>query len=222
MRCILVLSSLLVCALELPAQNQPGAEKKLVSFEEAARTNPIPDGGSLFIGSSTIEIWGKRFAPKGAEPIIFRGVGGTTYEFLLRNADRLLSFCKPKRIIIYSGDNDIGEGAGGEKSGETVASRARELVAKIETQHPDAKIYILAVKPSIKRAAAETAQACANAGIKKISEEKPSKVFFVDTRPILLGDDGKPNPLYFAPDGLHLNEQGYARWNELIAPILAD
>lgn len=206
----------------LPAQNMPGAERKLVAFEEAARTNAIPDGCTLFIGSSSIEIWGKRFAPKASTPIVFRGIGGTTYEFLLRNADRLLSSCHPKRVIIYSGDTDIGTGAGGEKVADAVALRAREMAAEVEAVHPDAKIYFLAIKPSIKRASAALAQARANEAIKRLADEKPGKVFFLDTRPSLTAPDGSPDPSCFAADGLHLNEQGYARWNELIAPVLAE
>ncbi|GEM_PF-2737506 len=219
----IAVAALLAAGLtNVPAQNQPGAEKKLVAFEEAAKAHPIADGGTLFIGSSSIEIWGKRFAPKISEPVIFRGVGGSNYRFLVANAERLLSACKPQRIVVYSGDNDIGEGKGGDKSADTVVALARELVEKIQVLHPEAKIYILGVKPSIKRAAAEPVQARANEGLKMIAEEKAGKVVYVDTRPSLLGADGQPDADLFAPDGLHLNEKGYAKWNELITPILAE
>jgi hypothetical protein len=219
-RCILPL--LLLAAASLPAQqNPPRLEAKLLAFEEAAKTNPIPAGGTLFLGSSSMEIWGKRFAPLSEQPLIFRGVGGTTYDFLLRNADRLLADCAPARVLVYSGDNDIGDGKGGEKAAETVTARARELVAKIHATHPNAVVYILGVKPSIKRADAAPVQALANAGLRNIAAEMPGKVVFVDTGTCLLGEDGKPDPANFAPDGLHLNAQGYAKWNALIAPLLA-
>lgn len=206
----------------LVAQNPPVLEKRLVAFEQAAQANPIPEGGTLFIGSSSVERWEKKVASLGSEPMIFRGVGGTTYAFLVKNAERLLAACKPKRVIIYSGDNDIGEGAGGDKAADTVVMRVRELVEKIEKTQPQAKIYIFGIKPSIMRAGAEPVQARANEGIRKIAEEKNGKVFYVDTKSCLLGADGKPDPEFFAPDGLHLNEKGYAKWNELLASILAE
>ena len=37
---------------------------------------------------------------------------------------------------------------------------------------------------------------------------------------LLRAGDGGPRPELLAKDGLHMNEEGYKIWNELVGPIL--
>ena len=35
-------------------------------------------------------------------------------------------------------------------------------------------------------------------------------------------NDGKANPNLFVEDGLHMNENGYLIWEELVKPVLSE
>src|SRR5436305_95469 len=52
---------------------------------------------------------------------------------------------------------------------------------------------------------------------KQDREQPPAKEGIV-----LLGSDGKPRPELFLKDQLHLNAEGYALWNKVVMPYLAE
>jgi len=219
-----ILSALLVASPLLRAQTtnrpaQSGPAQKLAVFQQRALENPIPEGGILLIGSSTVEIWGKRHAFESSEPLIWHGIGGTTIPFLIQNLDALLLSYKPAKLVIYSGDNDIQNDKGGEKLADKVSDDMIRLASMIRERLPDTHIYILSIKPSIQRASARALQNRANAGIRAMAESQ-EKVEFVEVGSSLLDDSGNPVPGCFAPDGLHLSAEGYARWNRIISATL--
>jgi lysophospholipase L1-like esterase len=46
-------------------------------------------------------------------------------------------------------------------------------------------------------------------------------VTWVESTKYLVGADGKPNDALFrSTDHLHLNEDGYAKWNAIVSPVL--
>ena len=51
---------------------------------------------------------------------------------------------------------------------------------------------------------------------------KDDRLTFVDIGKPLLGPDGMPRPELFRADGLHLNEDGYHAWNEVLRPLLGE
>jgi hypothetical protein len=196
-----------------------GTEVKLKALEEREAANPLPEGGILMLGSSTVEIWGKRHAFTAKEPIIWHGIGGTSFEYLLNNFDRLILNYKPVRVIVYSGDNDLGGGQGGERMADRVADNVRKLVAKLRERLPDAQIAVISIKHSIKRAAAEPLQRRVNDAIRALAEED-DHVDYLNLAPLLLGADGQPDPAHFAPDGLHIAKPGYEKWNKAVEDYL--
>jgi lysophospholipase L1-like esterase len=77
----------------------------------------------------------------------------------------------------------------------------------------------VAIKPSIKRWEIREKGQAANAAIEAEIEKGKGDVY-VDVWEPMLGDDGKPRPELYLPDGLHLTPAGYAVWNKLIEPHL--
>lgn len=51
---------------------------------------------------------------------------------------------------------------------------------------------------------------------------KRNDIVFINTFPLMLGEDGQPKGDIFEADKLHLNAKGYAIWREAIGPHLRE
>ncbi|MGY8922526.1 MAG: hypothetical protein ACKVJR_02235, partial [Flavobacteriales bacterium] len=51
--------------------------------------------------------------------------------------------------------------------------------------------------------------------------DKTKNLYFIDTIPEFLDENGQPKPQWFAGDQLHLNEKGYQVWNTIIKREIA-
>ena len=107
----------------------------------------------------------------------------------------------------------------GKKTPEQVFGAYKELVIKIRQALPETKVAFISIKPSIARWKLIDQMREANRQIRELLA-KDANAVYVDVEPEMLGNDGKPRPEIFKSDGLHMNEQGYAIWNRLIAPHL--
>lgn len=185
-------------------------EKTIAKFEAGDKERTPEKGGILFVGSSTIVRWDleKSFSGKQA---LNRGFGGSTVVDVLHYFDRVVTAYAPKTIVFYSGDNDIASG----KAPEEVIGDYGELVKRIHSALPEARVILLGIKPSIARWNLWEKMQVVNAALSKLAEED-GQVEYVDTAPSLLGADGKPRAELFQEDGLHLSEAGYAAWQPLV------
>ena len=189
-------------------------EEAIRAFEESDRANPPPEGGIVFLGSSSFRRWDleKSFPGKG---LINRGFGGSQMADALRYLDRIVLPLKPRILLLYEGDNDLASG----KTPETVEREFREMVARVHAALPATKIVFVGIKPSFRRWNLIESIREANARVRTITESNDSLVY-IDVDAPLLGDDGEPRRDLFVDDGLHLSAAGYAVWTELVGPHL--
>lgn len=189
-------------------------EQAIRAFEESDRANPPPEGGIVFLGSSSFRRWDleKSFPGKG---LINRGFGGSQMADALRYLDRIVLPLKPRILLLYEGDNDLASG----KTPETVEREFRELVARVHAALPSTKIVFVGIKPSIRRWNLIEAVREANARVRTVTESNDLLVY-IDVDAPLLGDEGEPRRDLFVDDGLHLSAAGYAIWTELVGPHL--
>ncbi|MGZ3813380.1 MAG: GDSL-type esterase/lipase family protein [Mucilaginibacter sp.] len=177
---------------------------------------PKPDG-ILFIGSSSIRKWTdleQRFADK---PIVRRGVGGCELSQLVAYYTPYILFpYHPRKIFIYAGENDIAAG----KSADSVFANLKALNDMIAQKLPDAKVYYLSIKYSPSRIKFEPEFIKANNEIKDYLKGKPNRLY-IDMNKILYkkGTAGLDSVLFEA-DYLHLNSNGYDRWQKVLAPYV--
>lgn len=189
-------------------------EATMTAFEKGDRENPPPEGGIVFVGSSSIRLWDlKKSFPN--LPVINRGFGGSEVSDSVHYVDRIVIKYKPRTIVFYAGDNDIAHG----ESPEQVASDVREFVAKVREKLPETTILFLSIKPSGARANFRDKQETANAMIRQLVAED-QRFKFIDVGSVLLDKNGVPRPELFLDDRLHLNAKGYDLWNEILAPSL--
>ncbi len=189
-------------------------EKDIRAFEERDKKDLPPQGGIVFVGSSSIRLWNlKKSFPE--LPAVNRGFGGSQLADSVTFADRIVIPHKPRMVVLYAGDNDIASG----KKPDHVAADFSAFVKKIHDALPEAKITYIAIKPSIQRLALVEKMKSANEKIQETCK-RDKRLLYVDIFTPMLGEDGKPRPELFQKDGLHLNAEGYKLWDSILAPHL--
>ena len=189
-------------------------EAAIRAFEESDRKQPPEEGGIVFLGSSSFRRWDlERYFP--GKVLINRGFGGSQMADALRYLDRIVLPLKPRTLLLYEGDNDLASG----KTPGTLEREFRKMVARVHATLPETKIVFVGVKPSLRRWHLIGKVREANARVRAITEQS-GLLEFIDVDSPLLGADGEPRRDLFVDDGLHLNDDGYAIWAELVAPHL--
>ncbi len=220
--CLAIVSALFIGNIsaqeKLPGvyPNPDRFEMQIAEFEESDKTSPPPTGAVLCYGSSSIRYWHKDLAEDLAPlTVIPRGFGGSNMNDALHFADRAVLPYKPRAILLYEGDNDIGAGV----SPEEVIDTFRKFVTKVHSTLPDTRIYIIAIKPSILRWRLWPQ-------IQKTNElfaaecNKNDKLTYIDIATPMLTPEGLPRPELLCMDRLHMNRQGYELWRDIVQQIL--
>ena len=191
-------------------------EKDIQAFEAEDAKQPPPAGAIVCVGSSSMRFWRDTIKEDLAPlTVIPRGFGGSMMNDALYYADRIVFAYKPRAIVIYEGDNDIGSGI----APETVAETFHAFVAKTHEKLPDARIYVICIKPSIKRWSMWSKMKQAN---DLIAAEctKDKLLTYIDVATPMIGADGKPLPDIFREDKLHMTRKGYEIWRDTVRPVL--
>jgi len=196
-----------------PADHDPARfESEIAAFEKWDRHNAVPRDAVLFVGSSSIRLWETADSFPGL-PVINRGFGGSHISDVNHFANCIVVKYKPRVIVFYAGDNDIADG----KSPQQVANDFGAFVELVHKRLPDTKIIYVPIKPSPARWKLWPQMQKANALVKQLSDDD---LIYVDTANPMLGPDGQPRPELYRSDGLHLSDNGYELWNEILRPQL--
>jgi lysophospholipase L1-like esterase len=220
-RCLALLLCTLAFPLLIAAQDKAKAppaadrwEPAIAKFEARDKESPPPQGGIVFIGSSSIVGWDlKASFPK--LPAINRGFGGSQLADSVRYAPRIVLPYKPRTVVLYAGDNDINA----KKTPQQVAAAFDQFVRVVQGSLPKTKIIYIGCKPSPRRWTQIERQREANRLIRAACKRNPL-LTFVDVEAVMLGPDGQPKPEIFKPDQLHMNASGYQLWAKLLQPLL--
>lgn len=190
----------------------------IAAFVAHDRSNPPPQHGVLFIGSSSIRFWAPTLQQDfPGIPVIDRGFGGSTIADSTFYADKIVVPYHPRVIVMYAGDNDIAEGL----TPTQVIDDFKAFVARVHRDLPDTVVIYIPIKPSVARASMWPDMRKANAGIRDWAKTR-SKVRYVDTASAMLDKNGKPRPELLRDDGLHMKPAGYAIWVGMLKPVLAE
>lgn len=189
-------------------------QTEIDAFDKLNGANPLQEC-ILFTGSSSIRMWKNPAKDFNNPKILNRGFGGSQIIDLIENFDQVILKYHPKKIVIYSGDNDIQEG----KSAEIVYGDFCTLYGMIKAKLPNAEVYYIAIKPSLNRWEKVIEMQKANTMINEYLNTK-SNAFFVDVFSPMIDLNGKPSEKWFMEDGLHLTDEGYQLWTKILAPYL--
>jgi len=207
----------LITAAAVAYAQEPKAEpfvKEIAAFEEKDKASPPPENEIVLVGRSSIRMW------KSAEAfpdlkVINRGFGGSQIADSVRYAERIILPYKPRIVVVFAGGNDINAG----KTPEQVADDFKALVGKIHGALPKTKIYFISLFPNVKRRAQDEKCQKVNALVESFTKSNPL-LGYIDTATPMRAADGGPRPELLRDDGLHMNDDGYKIWNELVGAAL--
>jgi hypothetical protein len=188
-------------------------ENDIQKFEQLDKSENYSQDAILFAGSSSIRLWSTLEKDMYPYPVIQRGYGGARLSDFAVYAGRIFSPHPCKGIVIFIA-NDI---TGGEtdKSPAEVAKLFRYLLKTIRKTHPDTPVFWIAVTPTAARWSVWNEIQKANGLIQNICEHQ-ANTRFIRTDFAFLDENGKPRTELFIEDKLHLNQQGYAIWTDII------
>lgn len=194
----------------MPAPDPARFQENVRAIEAADAESPPPRGAVLFIGSSSFTYWDTLARDMAPLAVVNRGFGGSTMTDALHYIDRLVLPCAPRAVVLYEGDNDLHFGEPIDRIVDGCAHFAERLAEAL----PEARLYIVATKPSPNRTHLADAQRRLNETLKAFCAEADSRTF-IDANGALVDAEGAPDPSLYR-DGLHFNEEGYRRWGRAI------
>lgn len=166
----------------------------------------------IFYGSSSIRLWNTLYQDFSMFHPINLGFGGSTIEACVWFFDRIMKAYKPDHIVVYAGDNDLGDG----KKPEQVFALYQQLSGRIRNSFNGIPFTYISVKPSLARWKINHSIEQTNQLIKQAIESGDSKSYFVNVYEKMVDVKGYPLNNLYEEDGLHLNEEGYLLWKDIL------
>lgn len=196
------------------AQNKP-FWNDIQKFKRQDSTSMPPKKGIVFVGSSSFTMWKDLETVYKDYQAINRGFGGSTLKDANEYVNDIVLNYKPRQVVIYSGENDIANGAGAEET----FNRFTTFFNHIRKGLPKTEITYVSMKQSPSRAKFSAEVAKAN-GMIKAYIEKQKRAGFIDVNAKMLDSNGAPRPELFLNDMLHMKQAGYEIWIKEITPHL--
>jgi lysophospholipase L1-like esterase len=182
----------------------------IVRDEDSCPTERAGPADVIMLGDSLVE----GYCWKADHPelvVLNRGRAANTTTDVYNRLDELL-VRHPKVIVLLGGTNDIDRGW----TVREIGTEYRKVVAKLA---PVAHLVLVTVPPcSHPNCSAEEKARIVplNREIARIAHANDARL--IDLYGAIATPEGEM-PHAFSFDGLHLNEAGYARWNELLEPV---
>lgn len=185
---------------------------------EKERLKLIYEPSTLFYGSSSIRLWDTLFDDfKPFKPANL-GFGGSTLAACSWFFDRIVAPYDAKSIVVYAGDNDLGDG----RHPEEIFIFFEQLANQIAQRFDAIPCYYVSIKPSIARWDLINSLRYTNNIIENEIIKRDDNWKFINIYNKMLNKDGYPDKEYFQTDGLHLSKKGYSLWKQAIYARLSE
>ncbi|WP_153798797.1 GDSL-type esterase/lipase family protein [Foetidibacter luteolus] len=166
----------------------------------------------VFYGSSSIRLWDKLNDDFAAFKPVNLGFGGSTLAACVWFFKRVLKPYHPKHIVIYAGDNDLGDG----RNPEEVFIFFQQLMWHINHYYHDVPLTYISIKPSIARWNINEKIRYTNTLIKKAIDNSKPHYRFINIYDAMTDSKGYPLKDLYDADGLHLSPKGYWLWKQIL------
>jgi lysophospholipase L1-like esterase len=189
---------------------------EVAELERRSRSVRVGRNPILFYGSSSFTLWHDIADHFPEHNVVNHGFGGSTLADCVEYFDRLVAAFSPAVLVVYAGDNDLGDGG----SPEQVLERLRAIVRrKRETLGPMPMAYV-SIKISPARFALMHGIAYTNRIIERDLADV-ADVCFVDITRRMVGRGLGPLLAYYSEDPLHMNRDGYRVLGRSLAEYLS-
>jgi hypothetical protein len=168
---------------------------------------------TIFYGSSSIRLWGSLSTDFSDLRPVNLGFGGSTLAACVWFFDRVMTGYQPKRLIVYAGDNDLGDG----RHPEEVFIFFQQLAAHAQARFGNMPCYFISLKPSLNRWHLVGQFKFANSLIEAEIKSKLPNWGYIDLFNDMIGADMRPKKELYQEDGLHLSKAGYEVWRTAVA-----
>ncbi|HEY2572535.1 MAG TPA: GDSL-type esterase/lipase family protein, partial [Verrucomicrobiaceae bacterium] len=187
--------------------------KEIAAFDDAWKKDPAPTGGIVFTGSSSVRLWDVKKAFPDL-PVLNRGFGGSVANDLNVYAGQVVLRYKPKVLVVYTGSNDLHA----KLEPEEAFADYEKFLLLVHEKLPDTRVIVSSVKFAPSRVTEMDAVKKLNGMLESWCREK-TWVRWVEATSFVIGADGQPIESLYRSDRLHLNDDGYAKWNAIIGPV---
>jgi lysophospholipase L1-like esterase len=166
----------------------------------------------VFYGSSSLRLWTSLEQDFPDYEVINSAFGGSTFSACNWFFERLITPLKPDCLIIYAGDNDLGDG----RHPEEVFINFKYMMSQIEQHFGIIPVAFIAIKHSFARQYLHNSIAYCNTIIgNEIAQNHPN-CSFIDINKHM-SNNGLMNMNFFEQDGLHLSKSGYCVWKNALS-----
>lgn len=174
--------------------------------------DPAARGRVIFYGSSSVRLWSTLEEDFPELAPLNLGFGGSTLAACVHFAARLLGDLQPARLVVYAGENDIGDGVA---PSIVAGDMTRLLHTLTELWGGLPPSVFISLKPSPARWGLDESIRACNALLEAEVGRHP-EARWVNLYPAMLDADGRPEVDLYAADGLHLSRAGYRLWTREI------
>lgn len=175
------------------------------------------DNEIIFLGDSLTQEgqWEQLLANYTKQPIYNFGIGGDTTDGILYRLEQVIKY-QPSKLFLLIGANDFWNEA---KTVNEVVVNYRLILTKLQQLNPHTQIYIQSLLPINNQEYPQIRinnqdLMAANQELQKLAQE--SNYQYIDLYSKFVNDQNQLNPQY-TRDGVHLNNQGYLLWSNIIA-----
>jgi lysophospholipase L1-like esterase len=165
----------------------------------------------VFYGSSSLRLWSTLESDFPELDIVNQSFGGSTLAACCWFFKRLVPAQSPDAMVVYAGDNDLGDG----RHPEEVFLFFKNMMALIREYCGDIPVAFISVKPSLSRQYLADSILYTNKIIKDEIDRIHPNCTFVSVYDEMLVN-GVPDSRFYQDDGLHLSELGYELWKEIL------
>jgi lysophospholipase L1-like esterase len=174
-----------------------------------------PAAPIAFYGSSSFRLWRSLAADLSCLRAVNLGFGGGTCASALHYFDRLLAPLNPDKVVLYFGENDISNDG---LTGELAFAAYRQLLQRIRTDLPFAKVFALSAKQSPAKWLFSDEVDAFNVLLDRHCQDS-GQAQYVDVTSVLLGSNGRPLFRCYESDLIHLNAPGYGAWAAVLTAV---
>ncbi|MGB0370254.1 MAG: GDSL-type esterase/lipase family protein [Opitutales bacterium] len=164
----------------------------------------------VFYGSSSIRLWDSLESEFPGYHVLNMGFGGSTLAGCGWFFDRMLGDVQPKALVLYAGDNDLGDG----RHPEEIYLFFEAIHGYVRAYLPDMPFTFISVKPSPVRMHLVPKMKMLNEWVAQSLEPTPHETFVDVFNPMM--NCGQNLQTLYTDDGLHMNSKGYDIWKSVL------